>query len=97
AEKISESALLEDAEIYLDGFHRFTPQELLVVEAMLKKCRRVTITLTTELPGGEALSETDLFYQTTETYYALEALAGENGIPIEETVVLDPERGRFQD
>src|SRR5699024_7044252 len=27
----------------------------------------------------------------------LEALAGENGIPIEETVVLDPERGRFQD
>lgn len=97
AEKISESSLLDGAEIYLDGFHRFTPQELLVVQSLLRKCRRVTITLTTELPASEALSETDLFYQTTETYYALEALAEENGIAIEEKVVLDPAHGRFRD
>src|SRR5690625_8034861 len=28
ADKISETTLLQDAEIYFDGFHRFTPQEL---------------------------------------------------------------------
>src|SRR5699024_1273114 len=46
AEKIHQSTLLNDAEIYLDGFHRLTPQELLVVEELLKKCKRMSITLT---------------------------------------------------
>lgn len=97
AEKISESTLLDDAEIYLDGFHRFTPQELLVVEALLKKCKCVTITLTVDHLDDQPLSEMDLFYQTTETYHRLRAIANENGIPIDETVVLDPALGRFQE
>src|SRR5690625_7479723 len=28
AEKLTEATLLKNAEIYIDGFHRFTPQEL---------------------------------------------------------------------
>jgi ATP-dependent helicase/nuclease subunit B len=97
AEKISASSLLHGAEIYIDGFHSFTPQELLVVEALLKKCKRVTITLAADRPGNALLEETDLFYQTTETYFALQSLAEANGILVEDTIVLDPAAGRFQE
>ena len=78
AEKINETTLLNDAEIYFDGFHRFTPQELQVIEALMKKCKRVTIALTVDNPEGQILSELDLFYQTTETYHSLRAIAEEN-------------------
>src|SRR5699024_5129420 len=97
AEKISETTLLDDAEIYLDGFHGFTPQELLVVESLLKKCKCVPVTLTVERPDDTPLAEMDFFYQTTEPYHRLRALANENGIPSDETVVLDPAFGRFQE
>ena len=97
ANKIGESSLLQDAEIYLDGFHRFTPQELVVVEALMKKCKCVTIALTIEKPGMETVSELDLFYQTTDTYNILLQIAYENQITIDEQVVLDPANGRFKD
>ncbi|WP_449354091.1 helicase-exonuclease AddAB subunit AddB [Virgibacillus natechei] len=95
--KIQESTLLEDAEIYFDGFHRFTPKELTVVEALMKKCRRVTVTLTLDHQQDTAVSELDLFYQTTETYHVLQEIAHNNQINIEETVELDPANGRFKD
>ncbi|APC47467.1 helicase-exonuclease AddAB subunit AddB [Virgibacillus halodenitrificans] len=94
ADKISESSLLEDAEVYLDGFHRFTPNELVVVEALLKKCKSVTIALTVDGLEKEA-SELDLFYQTVKTYHQIQQIAIENQIPLEETVQLDPANGRF--
>ncbi|WBX80017.1 helicase-exonuclease AddAB subunit AddB [Virgibacillus salarius] len=97
ADKIKESQLLHEAEIYVDGFHRFTPKEMMVVEALMKKCKRVTVALTVEQPEGDGVSELDLFYQTTETYQALKQTAEMNDVMIEETVELDPEYGRFRD
>ncbi|AIF42731.1 helicase-exonuclease AddAB subunit AddB [Virgibacillus sp. SK37] len=94
ADKIGQSSVLQDAEIYLDGFHRFTPNELVVVEALLKKCKSVTIALTVDGLETEA-SELDLFYQTVETYHQIQQIAIENQIPLEETVQLDPAYGRF--
>ncbi|MFD1039016.1 helicase-exonuclease AddAB subunit AddB [Virgibacillus byunsanensis] len=97
AEKVSDAAFLDGAEIYFDGFHRFTPKELYVVEALMNKCENITVTLTIDHPEGEDLSELDLFYQTKETYQILKTMALENGITIEDNVVLDPENGRFKD
>ncbi|SHG74107.1 helicase-exonuclease AddAB subunit AddB [Ornithinibacillus halophilus] len=97
AEKINEATFLEGAEIYFDGFHRFTPKELVVVETLLKKCNRVTVTLTVDDPESDQISDLDLFYQTKETYHTLKALATENHIQIEDTITLDPETGRFMD
>jgi len=96
ADKIADCSLLTDAEIYLDGFHRFTPTELAVVEALMKKCKDVTITLTLDFPGQE-VSELDLFHQTTETFHTLIHLAEENQIQVEEPLRLDPANGRFKD
>src|SRR5699024_3205681 len=46
AKKVEEADFLNDAEIYFDGFHRFTPNELQVFEILLKTCKQVTVSLT---------------------------------------------------
>src|SRR5699024_6341434 len=97
AEKISQSTLLNDAEIYIDGFHRFTPQELLVIEELLKKCKRVSVTLTMDEITGYQVPELDLFYQTKDTYQKLVKISRENNILIDDPVVFQPENGQFKD
>ncbi|NBJ69179.1 MULTISPECIES: helicase-exonuclease AddAB subunit AddB [Clostridia] len=97
AEKIAHSSFLEGAEIYVDGFYRFTPTELMVVEALLKKCKQVTIALTVDKPEEEPASEVDLFYQTKETYHRLKQMAASIDVTIEATIELDPKYGRFRD
>lgn len=94
-EKIPEASFLEGADIYVNGFHRLTPQELFVLEALMKKAKRMTVTLTLdELPYGE-IPDLDLFYQTKKTYLDLKRLAEECQVPIEKPTVLDPEREQF--
>lgn len=97
AEKMNETKLLQDAEVYFDGFHRFTPKELLIVEALMKKCKRVTVSLTLDHSNIHLESELDLFYQTTETYHTLRELARNNGIAIEEPIILEQKDGKFAD
>jgi ATP-dependent helicase/nuclease subunit B len=95
AEKISSSRLLDGADVYLDGFHQFTPNELSVVGALLKKCNTVTVVLTVDNPEEEA-TELDLFYQTKETYHQLLQTAEANDVPFLENLQFSPEEGRFQ-
>lgn len=98
ADKIASAAALEDAEIYLDGFHSFTPKELMVIEALMKKCKSVTVTLTMDdTNDNKTPSELDLFFKTKETHEILTQIAEENGIQIEETVDLNQKEGRFAD
>lgn len=97
ADKLIETKLLDGAEIYLDGFHRFTPQELHIIEILMKKSKQVTIALITDELANNNISELDLFYQTTETYQTLQAIARENQITIEEPIVLDQANGQFKD
>lgn len=75
AEKLEDSDFLQDTSVYIDGFHQFTPQELLVIEAMLKNAKEVTVTLTIDSIDQQVESPLDLFYQTHETYEQLMELA----------------------
>ncbi|SEU03904.1 DNA helicase/exodeoxyribonuclease V, subunit B [Salinibacillus kushneri] len=97
AEKIGEADFLEGADIYLDGFYRLTPQELYVLDALMKKANQVTISLTMdEIPAGEP-NELDVFFQTKMTYEQIRNIAQENQIKISRPVWLYPEEERFQD
>ncbi|WP_077703070.1 helicase-exonuclease AddAB subunit AddB [Virgibacillus dokdonensis] len=96
ADKIAHSRLLENAEIYIDGFYRFTPTELIVIQALLKKCKQVTVALTVDKPEEEPTSEVDLFYQTKETFHVLKQLAASIDVTVEETIKLAPTYGRFR-
>ncbi|MGX8791444.1 helicase-exonuclease AddAB subunit AddB [Oceanobacillus sp. M60] len=96
-EKIPQASTLEGAHIYIDGFHRFTPQELSVITELMKKCAQVHIGLTLDPTATENLEELDIFYQTNQTYHQLTAAAEENGISLEQSVYLDPAKDQFKE
>ena len=89
AESILKSAYLENAEIYVDGFHSFTPQEYLVLGELAKKCSRVSVALTTDRSYRyEEPNDLHLFRMTGETYSSLYQMAIEKGISVEEDAIL---------
>jgi len=87
-QQIEKSEEIKGAEIYLDGFHRLTPKELRVVEALMKHCKQITVALTMDEPATGVVSELDLFYQPKDTYQKLTQMARENNFPIVEPVYL---------
>ena len=100
AEKAVQTDYFRGAEIYLDGFYRLTPNELSVVDALMKTCSRMTAALTldpADLHQGGEIAELDLFYQTKETHAVLSRLAEENGMQIETVSKEQQALGRFSE
>ena len=60
AQKLKTSLQYRGAEIWIDGFTDFTPQEYSIIQELLHQAKRVTITLTTDALDSET-SEMDLF------------------------------------
>ena len=97
------SRLVRGAEVWIDGFAGFTPQEYAMLEALLAACRRVTVALCLDplQLGGEIEAWTegsadDLFHPTRESLVALRDLARALGVAIEPPVILaQPVRPRF--
>ncbi|RST75196.1 helicase-exonuclease AddAB subunit AddB [Siminovitchia acidinfaciens] len=89
AESIDKSGYLQDAEVYIDGFHSFTPQEYLVIDRLMKTSRRVSVSLMLDRPfRNETPDELNLFRMTGETYENLYELASQGEITVEEDVIL---------
>lgn len=90
SEKIPQADVLQDAEVWVDGFYTFTPQELLVLGALMKQCRRVSIALTLDSAHEGAMPDVmALFRPTAVTHRKLQEAAVEAGIAIEEPFVFD--------
>ncbi|MCM3734081.1 helicase-exonuclease AddAB subunit AddB [Fictibacillus nanhaiensis] len=90
-EKMTYSDTIKNSEIYIDGFHSFTPQELEVVAGLMAHAKRVTIALTSEesyRPETEP-HELDLFYMTKKTAQLLTQKAKELGVEVNEPIVLE--------
>jgi ATP-dependent helicase/nuclease subunit B len=89
SEKTSESTYLKEAEIYIDGFYSFTPQEYLVIKELMRHCQRVTITMTTDRTSFETVpDELDLFRLSSDACCTLYDLAKVEGIEMEPTIFL---------
>ncbi|WP_226534466.1 helicase-exonuclease AddAB subunit AddB [Fictibacillus halophilus] len=89
-EKIPYSDTIKDCEIYIDGFHSFTPQELEAAAGLMAHAKKVTIALTSEesyQPDSDP-HELDLFYMTKKTAQVLTQKAKEMNVEIEEPIVL---------
>ncbi|MBS4177435.1 helicase-exonuclease AddAB subunit AddB [Lederbergia citrea] len=97
AESVETSSYLQNAEIYIDGFHSFTPQEYMVIERLMKHCHRVSISLVLDRPykNGAIPDDLQLFRMTGESYSILYDIASKAGIEIEDDVFLAKKR-RFQ-
>ncbi|MBM7694008.1 ATP-dependent helicase/nuclease subunit B [Peribacillus deserti] len=93
AEKIDHSSYLRNAEIYMDGFYSLTPQELLVLDGLMKVCPNITVSLTMDKPAGHP-EESHLFRQTENTYHTLYSMALKNHISVDEQILDQPNRFR---
>jgi ATP-dependent helicase/nuclease subunit B len=87
AEKASSSSYLKNAEIYIDGFYSFTPQEYQIIAELMKHCKRVSIALTLDEPYIDtAPDKLHLFRMTGETSQTLYEIAKTENILIETTI-----------
>ncbi|MDQ0268798.1 helicase-exonuclease AddAB subunit AddB [Cytobacillus purgationiresistens] len=90
SEKASESNYLKQAEVFIDGFYSFTPQEYSIIDQLMKVCKKVTITLTLDQPFSHAApDELHLFRMSGETCQTLYEMARNNGLPVDETVLTE--------
>ncbi|WP_043713926.1 helicase-exonuclease AddAB subunit AddB [Symbiobacterium thermophilum] len=93
AARLEESRLLEGAEVWVDGFNGFTPQELAVLGAVMRSARQVHISLC--IPPGQLYkagghhSPSDLFHPVLSTYDQLMQLAAESGVAVDPPLYLN--------
>ncbi|WP_257349237.1 helicase-exonuclease AddAB subunit AddB [Pseudalkalibacillus decolorationis] len=95
-QKIPDSTYLKDCEIWVDGFHSYTPQELSALAALMRKAKNMTITLTLDYPKEKAPTDLDLFRMTTTTLQKIELIAQDAGVEIDCYEVIE-ELQRFKD
>jgi ATP-dependent helicase/nuclease subunit B len=89
AEKISSSHYLKEAEIYIDGFYQFIPQEYRVIGELMKHCKRVTIAMTADaLYESSVPDELNLFRMSGSASHTIHDLAQSQGIQIENPIIL---------
>ncbi|MFZ7101476.1 MAG: helicase-exonuclease AddAB subunit AddB [Peptococcaceae bacterium] len=84
AQKVPAASTVRNAEIWLDGFTGFTPQELTVIAALLSTAPRVNITLTLQ-------ENQEIFNLTNKTFTKLSEIAVKLGVSIERPQVLKQE------
>lgn len=101
AEHAGRSDYLREAELWIDGFAGFTPQEYAVIGALMGAVKRVTVALCIdrEYEPGEQLNELNMFYTTASTMIRLKELAEQAGVKVMPPVRL-PRGGelpRYQD
>lgn len=86
------SSSLTEADIWVDGFHGFTPAEYEALGALLKHARSVTVALCLDKPyqAGERPHDLDLFHPTAQTYIRLRELAEQSDVELLPDVLLAP-------
>ncbi|HWR06020.1 helicase-exonuclease AddAB subunit AddB [Sporomusa sp.] len=93
AEKIPESGLVAQAEVWIDGFTWFTPQEYAVLEALLKATASVTVTICLDQPDNPLNTrEEALFHRQWETYAKLKKMASGLKVPVSQQELFIPRR-----
>ncbi|WP_335870074.1 helicase-exonuclease AddAB subunit AddB [Bacillus sp. 2205SS5-2] len=71
AEAVETSSYIANAEVYIDGFHSFTPQEYLVIQKLMKHCQRVSIALTVDRASHRENGATNSLFRLTEETYGM--------------------------
>jgi helicase-exonuclease AddAB, AddB subunit len=89
-EKLDKSKLFDEAEVWLDEFSSFTPQQYAVLEKILHKSKRVNVTLCTDFLSGESsVDNTDIFSPTKVTEKKLLEIISDNNMKYEKPVALE--------
>ncbi len=83
AERLPKAKFLQGAEIWVDGFIFFNPQERRVLEELMKLASQVHVSLAMDanIHAGENLRQTGIFHRSWETMETLRKMAERLGIP----------------
>jgi ATP-dependent helicase/nuclease subunit B len=94
-QKVSNAALLKDAEIWVDGFASFTIQQTQLLAEILRAAGDVSISLCLDPelidvkePDEEKLDPLSLFNPTEQTYVQLVEIVRRSGLSIKPAVIL---------
>lgn len=73
AKNIYKSEVLKETIVWIDGFYGFTGSQLSILEALMKKCKKVILTLPADRAYGieDKIKETHPFYESVKTYQKL--------------------------
>ena len=85
----------ENATIYIDEFVGFTMQEYEIIKKLLRVTKEVNITVCTNDTALSENKDTDIFYSNKQTLDRLFNLAKNEGVQIENSVLLEAEH-RFK-
>lgn len=92
AENLPDSIEFRNATFWLDGFKGFTPLELLVIKNLFRTAEKVNLSLCIDCDSiNQVLFDDDLFYPTWETLHKVKGLAAEQGVILEDSVLLKPD------
>ncbi|WP_138493275.1 PD-(D/E)XK nuclease family protein [Paenibacillus pinistramenti] len=91
AEGALSSSFLQGAEIWVDGFQSFTPQEYKALGRLMEAAARMNVALTLDRPydDGQAPHELNMFHTPAVTYTKLRALAEDSGITVSPARLMD--------
>ncbi len=88
AENIKNLEWIKNSIVYIDEFAGFTVPEYAVIKELIKYCKQVNITITTNSLELTQNVDTDIFYENKITVKKLKKIAQENNLPIEEPIYL---------
>ena len=95
---ISRSKLLEEANIWIDGFYGFTPIQYKLLNEIIKKAKNTYLTLTLDNYNdiNNLSDESELFYESKKTIKRLNDLANESKVKILDNIILDNKYCRYK-
>lgn len=89
--KMDESDLFTNAEVWIDEFASFTPQQYDIIYKIMKKANRVNITITTDENEFSQIDGEDLFSECKTTEARILKLAQEGNVALDKPLSLNEE------
>ena len=89
SKKLLENDIYKGAEVWIDEFTSFTPQQLEIVRLLAKRCKRVNITLCMECKSLEGEDITDVFNTIKNTENNILKIMKENNVAYDEPIDLN--------
>ncbi len=95
--KVPDSRFLQGSMVWVDGFYSFTQLEYLVLQALLRHVKELTVTLCLDrdYTPEEKVDELNPFYTTAFTCLQLQHLAARCGVPVEKIMLPQGEGARL--
>ena len=89
SKKLDESNMFNNSYVFIDEFSGFTAQEYEIIEKIMKKVKKINISICTNSLEKSTNSDTDIFYSNKQTTQKLIKIADKINLKMEEPIILN--------